>query len=82
MGFSTHDFLRNLNNFKSAVNFYKPQEYVVFDINYLENVVNSKLEKLPSFDHGLLSYLQKMPYLRLGYRQMKLFTGLHAVDML
>jgi hypothetical protein len=89
IGFSTHDFLRNLNNFKNAVNHYKPEEYVVleiqnvvFDIRELENVLNSELEKLPSFDHGLLSWMQRMPYLRLGYRQIKFFTGFHVVDML
>ncbi|MDR2376667.1 MAG: hypothetical protein LBD96_09555 [Treponema sp.] len=55
---------------------------IVFDIQELENAVYSKLKRLPAFDHGVLSYLQKMPYLRLGYRQVKFFTGLHVVDML
>jgi hypothetical protein len=89
IGFSTHDFLRNLSNLKNAIDYYKPKRYVVleiqnvvFDMQDLEDVIDSKLERLPSFDHGALSYLQKMPYLRLGYRQMKFFTGLHVVDML
>jgi hypothetical protein len=89
IGFSTHDFLRNLGNLKNAVDCYKPKGYVVleiqnvvFDMQNLENVVNSNLEKLPSFDHGFLSYLQRMPYLRLGYRQIKFFTGFNVVDML
>jgi hypothetical protein len=89
IGFSTHDFLRNLGNLKNAVDYYKPKEYVVleiqnivFNIQNLEDVINSNLERLPSFDHGLLSYLQRVPYLRLGYRQMKFFTGSHVVDML
>jgi hypothetical protein len=89
MGFSTHVFFLNLNNFKNAVTYYKPHRYVVlemqnvvFDMRELENVVNSELEKLPSFDHRLLSWLQRMPYLRLGYRQIKFFTGFHVVDML
>jgi hypothetical protein len=89
IGFSTHDFLRNLNNLKNAVDYYNPQGYVVleiqntvFDIGELEAAVNSELKRLPAFDHGLLSYLQRMPYLRLGYRQIKFFTGFHVVDML
>jgi hypothetical protein len=89
IGFSTHDFLRNLGNLKNAVDHYKPRGYVVleiqnivFDMQNLEDVISSNLEKLPAFDHGLLSYLQRMPYLRLGYRQIKFFTGFHVVDML
>jgi hypothetical protein len=89
IGFSTHDFLRNLNNLKEASDYYVPQGYVVleiqntvFDIGELEAVAYSKMDRLPAFDHGLLSYLQRMPYLRLGYRQIKFFTGFHVVDML
>jgi hypothetical protein len=89
IGFSTHDFLRNLNNLKDAVDYYKPQGYVVleiqniiFSVQEIESVIYSQMERLPSFDHGILSYLQRMPYLRLGYRQIKFLSGLHVVDML
>ncbi|GHV08590.1 hypothetical protein FACS189485_20260 [Spirochaetia bacterium] len=89
IGFSTHDFCRNINNLANAVQYYKPTEYVVFEIQdvkigiqELEDVVNSKMKRLPAFNNGILSYLQRMPYLRLGYRQVKLFTGIHVVDTL
>jgi hypothetical protein len=89
IGFSTHDFLRNLNNLKDAVDYYKPQGYVVleiqniiFDVQDIESVIYSQMERLPSFDQGVLSYLQRMPYLRLSYRQIKFLSGLHIVDML
>jgi hypothetical protein len=89
IGFSTHDFLRNLNNLKDAVDYYKPQGYVVleiqniiFSVQELESVIYSQMKRLPSFDRGVLSYLQRMPYLRLGYRQIKFLSGLHVVDML
>jgi hypothetical protein len=89
IGFSTHDFLRNLNNLKDAIGYYKPQGYVVleiqniiFSVQELESVIYSQMERLPSFDHGVLSHLQRIPYLRLGYRQIKFLSGLHVVDML
>jgi hypothetical protein len=89
IGFSSHGFLRNLGNLENAVDCYKPKGYVVLEIQNtvsdmqdLEDVVNSNLERLPSFDHGLLSSLQRIPYLRLGYRQIKFLTGFHVVDML
>jgi hypothetical protein len=89
IGFSGHDFLRNLNNLKDAVNYYKPQGYVVLEIQNIicsvqeiESVIYSQMKRLSSFDQGVLSYLQKIPYLRLGYRQIKILTGLHVVDML
>jgi hypothetical protein len=88
IGFSTHDFLRNLNNLRDAVSYYKPQGYVVleiqnivFSVQEIESVIYSRMDRLPSFDHGILSYLQRMPYLRLGYRQIKFLSGLHVVDM-
>jgi hypothetical protein len=90
LGFSTHDFLRNANNLEAAIKIYKPNEYIVIEfreteiasMQELKDVVDFKLRKLPSFDSGILSYLQKMPYLRLGYRQVKLLTDFHVVDML
>jgi hypothetical protein len=74
---------------EAAIEYYKPQEYVFCEISdiklsiqELENVLDKKMQKLPSFDNGIASYLQRSPYLRLGYRQVKFFTGLHVVDML
>jgi hypothetical protein len=55
---------------------------IVFSVQEIESVIYSRMERLPSFDHGILSYLQRMPYLRLGYRQIKFLSGLHVVDML
>jgi hypothetical protein len=90
LGFSTHAFLRNANNLEAAIKFYKPNEYIVIEfreeeiagMQELKDVVDFKLGKLPSFDDGIASYLQRMPYLRLGYRQIKLLTGLHVTNML
>jgi hypothetical protein len=89
IAFSTHEFLRNAYNLEKAITHYQPRKYVVFEIQnldftirQLEDVIFSRMTKLPSFDHGLLSTLQKFPYLRLGYRQIKFFTGLHVVDTL
>jgi hypothetical protein len=89
IGFSTHNFYRNINNLEGAITYYRPKKYIFCEItdmypniDDLENMLNRKMEKLPSFDNGLASYLQKIPYMRLGYRQVKFFTGLHVVDML
>jgi hypothetical protein len=89
IGFSTHNFLRNLNNLKDAVNYYQPQQYVVLEmsnvvlnIRDIEKAVCSKLERLHAFDYGIFSYLSKIPYVRVGYRQIRFFTGLEGVDTL
>jgi hypothetical protein len=89
IGFSTHDLLRNIKNLENAVNYYKPHDYVVletsemvFTVEGIENVIYSRMEKLPSFDNGILSLFQKLPYLRLVYRQMRFITGFHVTDMM
>jgi hypothetical protein len=82
IGISGHDFPHIINNLETAIQFYKPTEYVVIeigslqsDVQELERGLNASLEKLPSYDSKIMFYLQKMPYLRLLYSQYKSLTG-------
>jgi hypothetical protein len=81
IGISGHDFPRIMNNLETALQLYKPTEYVVIEIGSiqpniqeLERGLNSNLKRLPSYDNKIMFYLQKMPYLRLLYFQYRNFT--------
>jgi hypothetical protein len=82
IGISGHNFPRIVNNIETAVQYYKPNEYIVietgstqFNIQDLEASINGTLKRLPSYDNKIMFFLQKMPYLRLIYSQYKHFTG-------
>jgi hypothetical protein len=82
IGISGHDFSHIVNNLKTAVQFYKPNEYVIieigslqFNVQALEESINGTLERIPSYDNKIMFFLQKIPYLRLLYSQYKNFVG-------
>jgi hypothetical protein len=78
IGISGHDFPHIVNNLEKAIHYYAPQEYVIietgslrFDIQSLEDALSARMQRIPSYDSKILFYLQKIPYLRLLYRQYK-----------
>ncbi|MHB9291330.1 hypothetical protein Holit_00404 [Hollandina sp. SP2] len=82
IGTSGHNFPHIVNNIETAVQYYKPNEYIVieigstqFNIQDLEASINGTLKRIPSFNNKNMFFLQKMPYLRLIYFQYKNFTG-------
>jgi hypothetical protein len=81
IGISGHDFPHIINNLETAIQFYKPTEYVVIEIGSIESNIqeleqglNSNLKRIPSYDSKIMFYLQKIPYLRLLYSQYKNIT--------
>jgi hypothetical protein len=82
IGVSGHDFSHIVNNLETAIQFYKPNEYVIieigslqFNVQDLEKSVNGTLGRIPSYDNKIMFFLQKIPYLRLLYNQYKNLAG-------
>jgi hypothetical protein len=79
---SGHNFPHIVNNIEMALQYYKPDEYIIIEINTtqfsvqdLEAGISGTLKRIPSYDNKLIILFQKMPYLRLLYSQYKNFTG-------
>jgi hypothetical protein len=82
IGISGHDFPHIVNNIKTAIQYYEPNDYVIieigsiqFNIQDLEESINKTLKRIPSYDNKIMFFLQKIPYLRLIYSQYKHFIG-------
>jgi hypothetical protein len=82
IGISGHDFIHISNNLETAVRCYGPKEYVVietgsiqFNIHSLEDIINGRVQRIPSYDSPVMFYLQKLPYLRRLYHQLKGVKG-------
>jgi hypothetical protein len=82
IGISGHDFPHIVNNIETAIQYYKPSEYIVietgsmqFSIQDMEESINGTLKRIPSYDSKIMFFLQKIPYLRLLYLQYRHFTG-------
>jgi hypothetical protein len=84
---SGHDLIHIANNLEAAVKYYRPTEYVIietmsvyFDIHSLENVLNKSVKPIPSYDKGVIFHLQKIPYLRRIYHQVRGSMGQNDED--
>jgi hypothetical protein len=82
IGISGHNFSHIVNNLETAIQFYKPNKYVIveigslqFNVQSLEESINGTLRRIPSYDNKIMFFLQKIPYLRLLYSQYKNFIG-------
>jgi hypothetical protein len=82
IGISGHSLPHVVSNLETAIQYYTPHEYVVietmsiqFNIKSLEDIVESRVQRIPSYDSGLIFHLQKIPYLRLLYHQYKGIKG-------
>ncbi|GHV09213.1 hypothetical protein FACS189485_21530 [Spirochaetia bacterium] len=82
IGISGHSLPHIITNLETAIQYYTPKEYVVietmsiqFSIASLEDIINSKIQRIPSYDRGIVFRLQKIPYLRLLYKQYKDIKG-------
>jgi hypothetical protein len=78
IGISGHFFLRIVNNLETAIEYYMPEEYVIietsktqFDQQSLEEAIQSRMQRIPSFDSKIMFFLQRIPYLRLIHFQYK-----------
>lgn len=87
IGVSAHNFLTCAGNLRAALNKYRPTKYVVietasvsFSDKAITRAINEKTAELPSNDGGITGMLQKNPYLRLIYRQIKDYKNLQAEE--
>ncbi len=77
IGMSGHQFLNCLDNLEAAIDEYKPEKYVVLQSGNvsvteegLKSVLDGSLANIPSYDSGVLYYLQKIPVIKVVYKQL------------
>lgn len=76
IGTSGHTLSRCLRNLESATNEFKPSKYIIIEtssleipLSDLEKLDEGTLDVLPSYDSGIVYYLQKSDFLRRVYSQ-------------
>ncbi|GHU15303.1 hypothetical protein FACS1894163_01530 [Spirochaetia bacterium] len=82
IGISGHSLPHIVTNLETAIQYYTPDKYVVietmsiqFNTKSLGDIIESKVQRIPSYDSGIIFHLQKIPYLRLLYKQYKDLRG-------
>lgn len=82
IGISGHNLLTYTKNLESALSVMQPTKYVLFEIGttvYDEDAINDclsgEMATMSSYDSGLLFHLQKIPYFKLLYAQIKSWDG-------
>ena len=81
IGMSAHNFVNNLSNLKTALDVYRPSEYVVmettdfdFDEAKIDRAIAGENVKLTSYkESDLMFKIQKIPYVKLFYNQFSNF---------
>ena len=78
IGTSGHGLLTNVKNLENALSVMQPTDYVIIETvsttffeEDIEKCLSGEMEALPSYDSGLLFELQKFPYFKLMYSQLK-----------
>jgi hypothetical protein len=87
IGTSGHSFLICADNLVDAVNKYDPKEYVIIETSNLgysdielQTAIDENVPDLTSATGGIVELLQKNPFFRLMYAQLKSFLGNTADD--
>lgn len=82
IGISGHTLARCLNNAENAVKEFKPNKYVVIetssvrpDAEDIKDAVDCDLNPIESNNRGIIGRLQKLPFLRRLYGQIKSVLG-------
>lgn len=77
IGMSGHTIYRCIDNLENALNAYHPKQYVVMvvdsvdlSIDSMNEVVQGKATPIPSYDSGLIYYMQKIPAIKTIYKQL------------
>ncbi|MCM1091012.1 MAG: hypothetical protein NC092_08290 [Butyrivibrio sp.] len=85
IGVASHTFLICESNLRAALDKYHPTKYVVIDTSSisfsdeaLTRAINGETANLPSYDGGIVYLLQKNPFLRRIYSQIKVYSNLQA----
>ena len=85
IGMSGHTIYRCMDNLPEAIRAYSPQKYVVMVIDSVElsvddmkSVMNGDAQKLSSYDSGIIYHLQKIPAIKIIYKQLDDWISLEA----
>lgn len=78
IGISGHTLVRCINNMDSANREYKPKAYIVVETDTvappadeMQMVLDGSLEKIKSYDSGILYYLQKIPCIKVIFKNFQ-----------
>lgn len=78
IGTSGHGLLTNVKNLENALSVMHPTDYVIIETvsttffkEDIEKCLSGEMEALLSYDSGLLFELQKLPYFKLMYSQLR-----------
>lgn len=77
IGMSGHQLMICLNNLQAALNEFSPSEYLVIQtssldvsVDDIQAVYDGTLEDIPSYDSGIIYQLQRIPVLKVIYKQL------------
>lgn len=77
IGMSGHDVYRIFDNVWDAVKVYQPEEYLVMEIDEIkldivemQDVIDGKAKKIPSYDSGIIYHMQKIPAVKWVYQSI------------
>lgn len=88
IGISGHTIYRCIDNLENALETYHPQKYVVMvidsvdlSIDEMKAVIKEEAVPIPSHDSGLIYYLQKIPAIKVIYKQLSDWMSLDNGSM-
>lgn len=77
IGMSGHTIYRCMDNLENALQEYKPNQYVVMvvdsvdlSIEEMKDIITQEATPIPSYDSGFIYYMQKIPALKVIYKQI------------
>lgn len=77
IGISGHTIYRCMDNLENALHEYKPTRYVVMvvdsidlSVEQMKEVIKNEATPIPSYDSGLIYYMQKIPAIKVIYKQL------------
>ena len=87
IGTSGHDFCVCCDNFRAALEYYRPSECVIIEtsgLNFtsekLSSVLDGTLPEIPDHSGGIVGLLSRNQFIRLAYEQMKGFMRQASAD--
>lgn len=77
IGISGHTIYRCMDNLENALQGYNPNRYVVMvvdsvdlSIDEMKDVITQEATPIPSYDSGFIYYMQKIPAIKVIYKQL------------
>lgn len=87
IGMSGHTIYRCIDNMDNALNEYHPQEYLVMvvdtvdlSVDEMQKVVDQTAVPMPSHNRGIVYYMQKIPAVKVVYKQLADWIELEKKD--